>query len=101
MRIIRFVPGFRFPDGFDLMDDLLGQIARDVAQERFPAVISTNKDVLDVVAAAIDQPGAQIIVESDDAERAAALATALSMIRAPTATERCRRRQERRAAAAA
>jgi len=85
MRIIRFVPGFRFPDGFDLMDDLLGQIARDVAQERFPAVISTNKDVLDVVAAAVHQPGAQIIVEPDDAERAAALATAVSMLRAPTA----------------
>ena len=67
------------------LDDLLGQIARDVAQERFPAVISTNKDVLDVVAAAVHQPGAQIIVEPDDAERAAALATAVSMLRAPTA----------------
>jgi DNA-binding MarR family transcriptional regulator len=67
------------------LDCLLGKIAREVAEERYPAVISTTQDVLDVVAAVVDGGAAEIIVEPGDAERAAALATATSLLRAPAA----------------
>jgi DNA-binding MarR family transcriptional regulator len=65
------------------LDALLSKVADQVTEERFPAVISTSKDVLDVVAATIDLAGAEIIVEPSDADRAAALATATSLLRTP------------------
>ena len=42
---------------------------------RYAAVVSTPTELLDAVAARIDEAAVEIIVDADDAERAAALAT--------------------------
>jgi DNA-binding MarR family transcriptional regulator len=60
------------------LDELLDVIARDVRDHRYAAVVSTDAAMLDVVAARIDDTCAEIIVNADDAERAAALPLALA-----------------------
>jgi DNA-binding MarR family transcriptional regulator len=54
------------------MDELLGRISRDVADGRYAAVVSSTKDYVDLVTAAIDEPRIEIIVNGSEAERAAA-----------------------------
>ena len=60
------------------MDALLESVRRDVADGRYAAVVSTTGALLDPVAARVDDPGVELIVDADDAERAAALAVAAS-----------------------
>jgi DNA-binding MarR family transcriptional regulator/uncharacterized membrane protein len=61
-----------------VMDELLSVIDRDVRDGRYAAVISTNVDALDVVAARIEASDVEIVVNGDDGERAAALALAIA-----------------------
>jgi DNA-binding MarR family transcriptional regulator len=65
-------------DGGTQMDALLTRVNRDVADGRYPAVVSTSPAVLDAVAARLVDAGVDLIVDADDAQRAAALALALS-----------------------
>jgi hypothetical protein len=60
------------------MDQLLDSVREDVASGRYAAVVSTTAGLLDPVAARADEPGIELIVDADDAERAAALAIAAS-----------------------
>ena len=65
------------------MDQLLDAIAKDVREERYVAVVSTRMEMLDAVAARVDEPGADIIVNATDSERVAAVATALAFRGSP------------------
>ena len=67
------------------LDQLLDQVLAEVRDERCAAVVSTTKEVLDAVAARVGDSGVEIIVEPDDAQRAAALATATWLLRTPGA----------------
>jgi hypothetical protein len=65
------------------MDELLDTVRRDVADGRYAAVVSTTGTLLDPVAARIDEPSVELIVDADEAERAAALAIAASRAAMP------------------
>jgi DNA-binding MarR family transcriptional regulator len=65
------------------MDDLLTHVSRDVAGGRYAAVISTTADLLDPLAARIEDESVEVIVDADDAQRAAALAIAMARQAAP------------------
>src|SRR5438552_49900 len=58
------------------MDELLTHVSRDVAGGRYAAVVSTTAALLDPLAARLDQSAVELIVDADEAERAAALAIA-------------------------
>jgi hypothetical protein len=60
------------------MDDLLDSLREDVASGRYAAIVSTTGALLDPVAARVDDPAVELLVDADDAERAAALAIAAS-----------------------
>jgi DNA-binding MarR family transcriptional regulator len=55
-------------------DALLKHVARDVADGRYPAVVSATADLIDPVMSLLDWSDVELIVDADDAERAAALA---------------------------
>jgi hypothetical protein len=61
-------------DGGDAMDALLRQVGSDVADGRYAAVVSAGSGFLDPVAATIQNGSIELIVDADDAERAATLA---------------------------
>ncbi|MEA3067626.1 MAG: hypothetical protein QOK41_1033 [Sphingomonadales bacterium] len=56
------------------MDELLTHVSRDVAGGRYAAVVSTTAALLDPLAARLEESAVELIVDADDAERAAALA---------------------------
>ena len=58
------------------MDQLLDSIVRNVADGRFAAVVSSTAELIDPICARIDGTAIELIVDADDAERAAALAIA-------------------------
>jgi DNA-binding MarR family transcriptional regulator len=58
------------------MDAVLAQVCCDVARGRYAAVVSTSAEFVDPIAAHLDEPGVELIVDADDSERAATLATA-------------------------
>jgi DNA-binding MarR family transcriptional regulator len=58
------------------MDDVLDCIGRNVADGRFVAIVSSTAELIDPVAARIADSAIELIVDADDAERAAALAIA-------------------------
>ena len=60
------------------MDDLLARISSDVRDGRYAAVVSTSEDVLDAVAAKIDEPHVELLVSGEESERTAAIALALA-----------------------
>jgi hypothetical protein len=60
------------------MDELLDSMRDDVACGRYAAVVSTTGELIDPVAARTDELGIELIVDADEAERAAALAVAAS-----------------------
>lgn len=62
------------------MDDVLDCIVRNVAGGRFAAVVSTMSDLIDPIAARIDEAAIEVIVDADEAERAAALAIAAARV---------------------
>jgi hypothetical protein len=65
------------------MDELLGLVSRDVARGRYAAIVSTSGALLDPVMACLKDQSVELIVDADDAERAAALAIATSNARSP------------------
>ena len=58
------------------MDALLSQLNDDVAAGRYAAVVSATAALLDPLSARIEDSGVELIVDANDAERAAALAIA-------------------------
>lgn len=70
-------------DGGDAMDALLRQVGTDAANGRYAAVVSTRAGLLDSVAATLDDGSIELIVDADDAERAAALAIATAKAGVP------------------
>ena len=65
------------------LDELIGQVSRDVAEGRYAAVVSTTADLLDPLSAKIGDDAVELIVDADELERAAALAIATSRARIP------------------
>ena len=60
------------------MDALLGRMAGDVRDGRYAAVVSGTANVLDALAAQLDEPRVQMVINADDAQRTSALAVALA-----------------------
>jgi DNA-binding MarR family transcriptional regulator len=60
------------------MDELLSQLSHDVSRGFYAGVIAVTPALLDAVSARIDEPGVEIVVEADEAERAAALTIAVA-----------------------
>ncbi|MFL6722249.1 MAG: MarR family transcriptional regulator [Sphingomonas sp.] len=58
------------------MDELLSQVSRDVAGGLYAAVVSATSNLVDPLAARVDAGAVELIVDADEAERAAALAIA-------------------------
>ncbi len=65
------------------MDELLDLLSRDVAGGRYAAVVSTSGALLDPVVAGLGSEAVELIVDADDAERAAALAIVTSRAAMP------------------
>jgi len=65
-------------DGGEPMDVLLDRVDRDVAGGRYSAVVSTTREMFDIVAARLNEPRVELVVDADEGERAAALAVALA-----------------------
>ncbi|MEO7564696.1 MAG: MarR family winged helix-turn-helix transcriptional regulator [Sphingomicrobium sp.] len=60
------------------MDDLLTQVSRDVEAGRYAAIVSTTADLLDPVHVPIAASDVDLLIDAGDADRAAALALAVS-----------------------
>jgi hypothetical protein len=58
------------------VEELLTQVSDDVANGRYAAVVSATGDLIDSAAARLGQSDVELIVDADDADRAAALAIA-------------------------
>jgi DNA-binding MarR family transcriptional regulator len=67
-------------DSGPAMDELLSVVGRDAFDERYAAVVSITPPLLDAVFARLGESPAQVIVNAGPAERAAALALAVSEI---------------------
>lgn len=65
------------------MDALLIQLNRDVAQGRYAAVVSAPAALLDPLMSAMDHSDVELIIDAEDAERAAALAIAIARAAMP------------------
>ncbi|MCL6728662.1 MarR family transcriptional regulator [Sphingomonas hankyongi] len=61
-----------------LLDELLDRVNRDVSDGRYAAVIATPMELLDVVTARAREQTIEVVVGPNEADRAAALATALA-----------------------
>lgn len=70
-------------DAGGAMDELLTHVSRDVADGRYGAVVSASAALLDPIVARLGDSGVEVIVDADDAERAAALAIATTHALAP------------------
>ena len=62
----------------DGVDALLTQVQDDNQNRRFPIVISAGAELLEPLAPYALEPGVDLVVSGDDAERAAAIAIAVS-----------------------
>lgn len=71
-------------DGGPEMDDVLGCVEQGASEDRFAAVVSATAELIDPVSARLADAAVQLIVDPDDAERAAALAIATSARRLGT-----------------
>jgi predicted transcriptional regulator len=65
------------------MDELLSQVSEDVSRGFYAGVISVTQPLLDAVSARIDDLAIEIVVEGDEAQRAAALTIAVAAHGAP------------------
>jgi len=65
-------------DGGEPLDDLLTLVNRDVAQGRYAAVVSAPSELIDPIVARLLDSDVEIVIDGDDAQRAAALAIATS-----------------------
>ena len=61
------------------MDALLAKVSSDVGDGRYAAIVSTSPALLDPVVAQLDDSRVDVLVDADDAQRAAALALAVSV----------------------
>lgn len=59
-----------------LMDDLLARVSGDVAEGRYAAVVSATGELVDPLAAQLECDAIELVVDGDEAERAAALSLA-------------------------
>ncbi|HET7576581.1 MAG TPA: MarR family transcriptional regulator [Sphingomicrobium sp.] len=66
-------------DGGAAMDRLLTHVSRGADAGRYSAIVSGRAGQIDVLAARLGDSGVELIVDADDAERAAALALALAV----------------------
>ncbi len=60
------------------MDEFLAQVSRDVGDGRYAAVVSATGDLVDPIAARLESSAVELIIDANDADRAAALAIAIS-----------------------
>jgi hypothetical protein len=60
------------------LDELLTHLNRDVAEGRYAAVVSASSPLVDPIMARLEASTVEIIIDADDAERAAAFAIATS-----------------------
>jgi hypothetical protein len=67
------------------MDELLAHVSRDVADGRYAVVVSGRSSLLDALVAGLGDGAVELIIDADDAERAAALALATAQIARPLA----------------
>lgn len=65
------------------LDELLATVDRDVASGRYAAIVSTSSALLDPVAARLAETSIELIVDANEAERAAAFALANTIAREP------------------
>src|SRR5437868_3602579 len=65
-------------DGGEPMAKLVSKVSSDVEAGRYAAVISATADLIDPLASFIETSGPELIIDADDAERAAALAIAMA-----------------------
>ena len=67
-------------DGGPAMDRLLQQVREDVLDGRYSAVVSGSSDLVDLLFCSIGGSQVELVIDGDEAERAAALAIATSGI---------------------
>ncbi len=67
-------------DGGADMDRLLEQVNRDSADGRYGAVVAAPASLVDALFARLTDSGVELVIDGDDAERAAALAIAASAL---------------------
>ena len=60
------------------MDRLLDHVSRDVAGGRYPAIVAAPSELIDVIEARVGDSAINLVVGSNEADRTAALAVALS-----------------------
>ena len=60
------------------VDALLDRVNRDAASGRYAAVVSAPGDIIDAIAARVAEPGVEILIDANDADRASALAVAIA-----------------------
>ena len=65
-------------DAGGALDELLHQVARDVGDGRYAAVVSTSREFVDQVVFGLGDSRIEVLVDADQMERAAALAIATS-----------------------
>ena len=65
-------------DGGSAMDRLLDIVGADAANGRYGAIVAAPREVLDAVDSRVGTSGVALVIDGDDAERAAALAVALA-----------------------
>ena len=61
-----------------LMDRLLDQVNRDAGHGRYPAIVAAPAELIDAIAARLSDSSIELVVDGDEADRAAALAVALT-----------------------
>ena len=67
-------------DGGEVMDELLRIIRRDAFDERYAAIVSTTRALIDPIEAIVGASPVQVVVEPNDADRVAAFALAASQL---------------------
>jgi hypothetical protein len=70
-------------DGGAQMDKVLDCVARNASDGRFAAIVSATAELIDPIAARLDESAVELIVDADDAQRATALALAMARASMP------------------
>lgn len=60
------------------MDSLLDCVAREVSHGRYPAVVAAPANLIDQIGSHVLDPGIDVLVDADEAQRTAALAVAVA-----------------------
>jgi hypothetical protein len=67
-------------DGGAPMDETLDCVSRGVAEGRFAAVVSSTRELIDPIAARITEVAVELVIDANEADRAAALAVATACV---------------------